>query len=546
MTDQNREPVPPPAVARSVTVVLLLCLGFLGWSTLGALLRVYLADGNYSHGLLIPFIAGYMAWVKRDGFRRAGGGVLWPGAAVATAGVLLVLLGRWYDVALNPGALGHVFARATGLLLCAVGACWAAAGWRRLRAVAFPLAYLAFALPLPESVVTAATLPLRTLGAVFGASMLRAVGVVVLREGNVLHLAEGSVGVAEACSGIRSAWVLLAAAVALVHLCRLRPVRAVWLLALVPVLAVSGNLLRIFVSALWVARGHMAWVEGQPHQVLGVVTFAVSVLALFAVAGLRGHGRRTAPVEAVPAAPSGRAGAAPWIVAGLLALAGAMGLAVERHYATAYAAAPPPSATRDDLSGFPGDLGEFQRLSDLPLSGEALAVLEPTDWRASVYAGPAGERLHVTLLCWAPLSITPRNVQDFRYPLFPFPHLPDVCYPGAGWRRVSVFDGAETPSWLPGKTVHVRLFEKSDRRRVVVYWRDHVELGGRLFVPAVLAERWRALVASWRTPPIHTARGQYGVTIALDDGGDPVTSRAVGLRFAAAVAPHLERYMGSR
>ena len=72
-----------------LTGALFVCLG---WSTFLELGCVYLTDSDYSHGFLIPLIAGYVALHR---FRRTVSDrnfTLWPGLALTALGIGTVIL----------------------------------------------------------------------------------------------------------------------------------------------------------------------------------------------------------------------------------------------------------------------------------------------------------------------------------------------------------------------------------------------------------------------------------------------------------------------
>ncbi len=73
-------------------LVIAAALAFVYASVLAKLGYDWWTDENYSHGLLIPFIIGYLLWTERDGLRRLPqrASMLWGGAAIACA--LLMLL----------------------------------------------------------------------------------------------------------------------------------------------------------------------------------------------------------------------------------------------------------------------------------------------------------------------------------------------------------------------------------------------------------------------------------------------------------------------
>ncbi len=88
-------------------------------------------------------------------------------------------------------------------------------GWRHLRMLAFPLAFLVLMVPLPDIIFNRVTFPLQMLASQIGEAVIAAGGVPVMREGNVLLLPNRALEVAEACSGIRSLMSLTMLAIVL-------------------------------------------------------------------------------------------------------------------------------------------------------------------------------------------------------------------------------------------------------------------------------------------------------------------------------------------
>ena len=82
-------------------------------------------------------------------------------------------------------------------------------GWEHLRVVWFPLAFLLLMIPIPAIIFNQIAFPLQLLASRFGETVLRLSDIPVLREGNVIMLANTQLEVAEACSGIRSLISLL-------------------------------------------------------------------------------------------------------------------------------------------------------------------------------------------------------------------------------------------------------------------------------------------------------------------------------------------------
>ena len=82
-------------------------------------------------------------------------------------------------------------------------------GWNHLRILLLPIAFLLLMIPIPAIIFNQIAFPLQLLASRFGEMALMASQIPVLREGNVIHLANTSLEVAEACSGIRSLISLL-------------------------------------------------------------------------------------------------------------------------------------------------------------------------------------------------------------------------------------------------------------------------------------------------------------------------------------------------
>ena len=514
-----------------------------------ALSRVYLTYGHTSHGFLVPLVAAVMAYRAGRGRVPAESGSRWPGLPLLGAGSAAMLLARWYEVALNPGYLGFVFLGGLGLLFAFWGLCWVVLGGARVRVLALPLLFLVFALPLPESLTTPVTLPLRRFATVAGAAVLRLAGVEVTREGNVIHLANGFLGVAEACSGIRSLWVFLAVSAALIGLMRLSWKRSAALIIAAPVLAVGANMARVIVSGFLMAWGRVEWVSGRLHETVGLVTTGCAAALLLVFGGIRRSGG-TRRGETAGEARSWReslcesmrensAWAVPAILLFMLTFLGLR--VVEGHYRAAGIAQDLVDIERKLLHTFPAAVGSFRRESVGDLKRGELRVLKPADHFVGVYRSPDGERVTLSLLYWHPRRVGASAKEDFL-----LPHSPDWCYPGAGWTWLREFDEDVEFEWAHGETVSLRLFSKEHRTRLIAFWRDHGSPGPHAFFPRAVGARFRALLDSWREPAAVTVRGRYGATIVVDTSTRQDAARQTALDFARAILPLLPGYGMSR
>ena len=148
-------------------------------------------------------------------------------------------------------------------------------------ALALPLLLTLFMLPKLALVYNQVTLPLQLLASRIAAGILTAVGIGVIREGNILDVAGHRVSVVEACNGIRYLLSLGFMAVVFAYLSDTKPwMRMALLAAAVPV-AILANAARV------AAAGWLPWlVSGTPHAISGWFLFVLCLATLVVVRGL--------------------------------------------------------------------------------------------------------------------------------------------------------------------------------------------------------------------------------------------------------------------
>lgn len=173
--------------------------------------RDWWLDENYSHGLLVPFIIGYILWLQCDKFATepARPSVLLGGLAVAFA-----LFALWTGVA---GA--ELYTQRMSLVLLIAGTVVYFAGLNFLRLILVPLLLLILAIPIPAIVFNKIAFPLQLFASRCAVWSMSVLGIPVLRQGNVIELKPlnsfdtKKLEVVEACSGIRSLMTLMTLAV---------------------------------------------------------------------------------------------------------------------------------------------------------------------------------------------------------------------------------------------------------------------------------------------------------------------------------------------
>jgi exosortase len=244
------------------------------WQMFARLIDAWIVDGNYSHGWLIMPIAAYFAWERRERIAALPLAPSWLGLMVFAGGLALLIV----------GFLGaELFTTRISLIITLIGMIAFLFGWAHVRALAFPLGFLLLMIPLPAIVFNRIAFPLQLLASRFGESCISAANIPVLREGNVLVLANTSLEVAEACSGIRSLVSLITLGLVFGYFADERMwVRTLIVLSTIPV-AIVSNGARVAGTGILAHFYGAAAAEGFFHEFSGWVVFIAAFLMILAL-----------------------------------------------------------------------------------------------------------------------------------------------------------------------------------------------------------------------------------------------------------------------
>ena len=245
-------------------------IGALFAGVIATMFKEYAQDESMGHGFFVPLVAGYIVWQRRETLDHTAPQPHWSGWALIVAGFLLLMLGTFgAEFALMRG----------GLLLTIYGVVVASCGLKVFRTLAFPLLLLLFMIRIPQFIYGQITFPLQILASEFAEFNLTALGIPVLRDGNVLELASQKLNVVEACSGIRS--LLSLGFLSLVYgyfFEKKMWIRVVLVLATPPI-AIVANGLRVTGAGI-LSEINTAYAEGAFHMMEGWIIFMLALAAL--------------------------------------------------------------------------------------------------------------------------------------------------------------------------------------------------------------------------------------------------------------------------
>jgi len=252
---------------------LVIAAAFVYGPVIAKLARDWWLVADDSHGLICAPLALGLAWSRRHELRGtplAPDSTAMLGVAAAIGLLLLGTLGA------------ELFLTRLSFLLFMASTVIFVAGWRHVRILLFPFVLLLVSVPIPAILITRITLPLQFVASGMAESALTAVGIPVLREGNVLILPNATLQVAEACSGIRSLVSLLTMALVIARFTDDRvAARTAIVLAGVPV-AIAVNGLRVAITSVATYSFGPVVAEGLVHELLGGLMFLVALMLLIA------------------------------------------------------------------------------------------------------------------------------------------------------------------------------------------------------------------------------------------------------------------------
>jgi exosortase len=243
-----------------------------------ALVRYSRDENSASHVVMIPLVAAALVYMNREAI-FASIRTSWPaGAPALAAGAAAALWGAFASPA--EGDVNALAFRVAALMILWIGGFLVVFGPRAARAAAFPLAFLAFTVPIPPVALEAMTLVLKTGSADTVAGLFTLTGTPYFRQAFVFELPTIAIEVADACSGIRSTIALTLTSLMAGHLFLERPWAKALLVAVVLPITIFKNAIRIVTLSLLAVHVNPSFLTGQLHHDGGMVFFLLGLALL--------------------------------------------------------------------------------------------------------------------------------------------------------------------------------------------------------------------------------------------------------------------------
>lgn len=506
--------------------VVLIAVGF--YDGVAKMVQTWTSAEEYSHGPILPLLAGYLIWQRRAGL----GWSHWRGH---WSGVLVVALGLALNVMARLAAVYTIQQYALVLTLYGLVVCYG--GWRLLRTLSAPLLLLLFMVPLPNFIMNNLSAELQLLSSKIGVWFIRLAGISVFLEGNVIDLGSYKLQVAEACSGLRYLFPLMTMGFVMAYLFR----AALWkrlvvFLSSIP-LTILMNSLRIGVIGVMVEYWGIAMAEGFLHEFQGWAVFMVSTVTLLLEIMLlsrlgregkswrKSFGSLSDPVMvgSIQERHSTATTTLPIMGALLLLLACAPA-------AWAFSTQVEMTPRRTSFAEFPQQLEQWQGRRSA-IEQVYLDVLMLDDYLMADYVDESTAAAPTAVNFYVAWYNSQRAGQSV--------HSPRSCIPGGGWTIQSIKQVDVPDAQIGGQSLRINraIIENGANKQVVYYW---FQQRGRVITNEYLV-KWYLF---WDSLTRQRSDGALVRLMAAVPEGKSLDQVEQELKaFARSLAPRLEAYV---
>lgn len=444
-------------------VVIAVALIFLYANVLAKLSFDWWTDENYSHGLLVPFVIGYIVWLGFDKLKNASQN---PLTLLGFGGILAAIL------LLLAGTLGaELFTQRISFVVMLAAIIVYFFGFQLLKLLVVPFSLLLLAIPIPQIIFNKIAFPLQIFASQMAIWGIRVFEVPSVRNGNVIEiLPRGamqtiSLEVVEACSGIRSLMTLVTLALVLAYFTREKVAEGtpfyrnfnfyqavILMISAVPI-AILTNAARVTSTGILTYYYGKSMVDGFVHELSGWLVYVVALILLAVVNFIvkrfyRKNAKTRIEKAEIRQSAIGNPQFYPVLAALLLA----------SLFINWFETRGEAEITRKNLSLVSNNLGDWkQRGGDIKFSPQTESVLRASDYVMREY-----EKNGAIANLYIGYYASQRGGATY--------HSPQNCLPGAGWEmkqpqqvEISTKDGKSF-------TANKFFIENGTKREIMIYW----------------------------------------------------------------------------
>lgn len=477
---------------------------------------------EYSYSYLIPFIAVFLLWQKKDKLELEPYEGSWIGIFILATGVLLYFAGEL-------SALYTIIQYS--FLVVIIGVVLVFMGWRAFKIIWVPLLVLAFMIPLPQFLFNNLSAQLQLISSQLGVAVIRLFNISVYLEGNVIDLGTYKLQVVEACSGLRYLFPLMTLSFIAAYFFKGSFwKRGVIFLSSIPI-TVLMNSFRIGVIGVLVDWWGQAMAEGFLHDFEGWAVFmactAILVMEMWILARIGGEHkplRETFGLEFPPPTPVDavvKRRAIPM----QLPLAGVV-LVITVVVAAFTGQRTEVIPARAELSGLSMTIGKWQGQRE-QMEKIYIDQLKFDDYILANFLDRNNNYVNLYVAYYA----SQRKGESA--------HSPRTCIPGGGWEIMSLTQRRIDGVMLAGQPLMANraVIQKGENKQLVYYW---FQQRGRIITNEYLA-KWYLF---WDALTRNRTDGALVRLVAFVQPGQGLEEADIRLsHFAKSIAPQLGSYI---
>ena len=235
--------------------------------------RFIAKDSYYSHGFLIPFVTGYLIWLKKEQLKNINPKYNLWGVVLIISSLLLHLLSILAEV---------FFVSGFSILFLVFGISLFLYGREVTKKILFPLSFLIFMFPLPLVAISAVSFPMKMFATKSAVFILRAfVHIPMKNEGFEIFFPNASLVIGNPCSGLRSLISMLALGSIFAYLLKASMAKRLILFFLAIPIALISNIVRVILLCLGVFVYGSQMTRGLFHDFTGYLVFVIAFVSLW-------------------------------------------------------------------------------------------------------------------------------------------------------------------------------------------------------------------------------------------------------------------------
>jgi exosortase D (VPLPA-CTERM-specific) len=477
---------------------------------------------EYSHGFLIPFVVAFLIWQKKDALQRLQFDGTWAGVIIALFGLLLYVVGELSTL--------YVIVQ-YAFLIVIYGVALSLVGWKGFKIILLPLLILIFMIPLPNFILQGLSGQLQLISSQLGVWVIKAFGISVLLEGNVIDLGSYKLQVVEACSGLRYLFPLMTFGFITAYFYKaVFWKRAIIFLSSIPI-TILMNSFRIGVIGVTVEYWGQEMAEGFLHDFEGWVVFMACTGVLFLEMWLltkigkdKTLLREAFAIELPAKTPKGTPAQARPIPKPFVA--GIIMLAIVTVVAFLLPQREEIQPMRKEFSTFPLAFNNWKGKEDR-LEQIYVDTLKFEDYIIADFKNPNGEAVNFYVAYYG----SQRKGESA--------HSPRSCIPGGGWKIEDISRYQVDGIKVNGNSLNVNrtLITLGDHKQLVYYW---FQQRGRVITNEYLVKWylfWDALTKN------RTDGALVRLTAYVEPGQEISEADALLGDFISKVNPYLANYV---